>query len=185
MYGLNFSSAKVVVSFFIPIRNLYEPVKLLKTIWKASEPNVDIVGSKWKNIDPPSGLTVWWILVIAAFIGEVHFVGSIEILNWINDTFVQIIFTPLASISTILIVRKINLRIDAKRKLQNNVVNKSIPINPLTNQVNIGKDKFDIKRTTLFPRDSTFKDLTCNKCNSKNPQGSNYCQKCGSKFINA
>lgn len=115
MPGLDFSAIRVVLSFFIPIRNLYEPVKLLKTLWQASSPYINDL--KWKDVVVPTGLGLWWFLVLASVISDVRIFDSSSSLNVLIEsiqTILGLIFTPMANIATILIVRKINARMVEK-----------------------------------------------------------------------
>lgn len=113
--GLDFSAIRVALSFFIPIRNLYEPVKLLKTLWQASSPYINDL--KWKDVVVPTGLGLWWFLVLASVISDVRIFdssGSLNVFIESIQTILGLIFTPMASIATILIVRKINARMVEK-----------------------------------------------------------------------
>jgi hypothetical protein len=113
--GLDFSAIRVVLSFFIPIRNLYEPVKLLKTLWKASTPYINNL--KWKDVAVPTGLGLWWFLVLASAIDKVIIFDSSGRPNVFIEsiqTILGLIFTPMANIATIMIVRRINTRIEEK-----------------------------------------------------------------------
>ena len=115
MPGLDFSAIRVILSFFIPIRNLYEPVKLLKTLWQASSPYINDL--RWKDVVVPTGLGLWWFLVLASVISDVRIFGSSGSLNVFIEsiqTILGLIFTPMANIATILIVRKINARMVEK-----------------------------------------------------------------------
>lgn len=112
--GLNFSIKRIILSFIIPVLNFFEPVRLFKTLWKASEPNAKINGISWKNVAAPAGIGVWWFFVIVSLLGEVQFFGTgSEVLGSIFE----LILVPIASISTIVIVRRINSRVNKKREL--------------------------------------------------------------------
>ena len=115
MPGLDFSAIRVILSFFIPIRNLYEPVKLLKTLWQASTPY--IYDLKWKDVVVPTGVGLWWFLVLASVISDIRIFNSSDSLNVFIEsiqTILGLIFTPIANIATIMIIRKINARMVEK-----------------------------------------------------------------------
>ncbi len=112
--GLNFSIRRIILSFVIPVLNFFEPVRLFKTLWRASEPNEKISGISWKNVAAPAGIGVWWFFVIVSRLGDVQFFGTgSEILSSIFD----LILVPIANISTIVIVGRINSRVNKKREL--------------------------------------------------------------------
>ena len=51
--GLRYSAKRVIISFFIIGLKLFEPIKGLKDLWRASDPLVDISdGSSWKKSGP-------------------------------------------------------------------------------------------------------------------------------------
>ena len=106
MPGLDFSAIRVILSFFIPIRNLYEPVKLLKTLWQASAPY--IYDLKWKDVVVPTGLGLWWFLILASVISDIRIFSSSDSLNVFIEsiqTILGLIFTPIANIATIMIIK--------------------------------------------------------------------------------
>jgi tetratricopeptide (TPR) repeat protein len=58
--NLRFSPGWAVGYWFIPIVNIFKPYQVLKEIWKASDPSVDLSEtSSWKNA-PTSHLLGWW-----------------------------------------------------------------------------------------------------------------------------
>ena len=112
--GLNFSIKRIILSFVIPVLNFFEPVRLFKILWRASEPNEKISGISWKNVAAPAGIGVWWFFVIVSRLGDVQFFGTgSEMLKAIFD----LILVPIANISTIVIVGRINFRINKRREL--------------------------------------------------------------------
>jgi hypothetical protein len=54
--GLNFSKNRIGLSFIISVLNFYEPVGLIRTLWKAREPSIHITGRSWKDVSAPTGL---------------------------------------------------------------------------------------------------------------------------------
>jgi hypothetical protein len=67
-----------------------------------------------KNLTAPAGIGVWWFFVIVSNLGDVQFFGTgSEILSNIFD----LILVPIANLSTIVIVRRINSRVNKKREL--------------------------------------------------------------------
>jgi hypothetical protein len=118
--GLNFSKRRIILSFIIPVLNFYEPVRLIRTLWKASEPSIHITGLSWKDVSAPTGLFgVWWFFVLASWVMEVEFFGGLESIKGI---LIDPIFVPIANISTILLVVRINSRVDKTRELMGEIL---------------------------------------------------------------
>jgi hypothetical protein len=145
MPGLDFSAKRVVLSFFIPIRNLYEPVKILKILWKASTPY--IIDLKWKDVAVPTGFGLWWFLVLASAIGEIHIFdssGNPNVLLDILQTILDLIFTPIANIATIIIVKRINIRMEEKiNKTKNKLLSYSNDTEVAKNDIKVNYDHKD------------------------------------------
>lgn len=64
-----------VLSFLIPIANLFQPYQVVREIWQASDPaNLDPI--HWKNVRPSRLLILWW----AFFVGYI----GLETLSWLS-----------------------------------------------------------------------------------------------------
>ena len=57
-----------VAGFFIPIWNFFHPIFVMRDLWKASDPSVDIEDSKaWKKAPTSPFIFLWWLLNLIAF----------------------------------------------------------------------------------------------------------------------
>ena len=84
--GLEYSPAWAVSGFFVPLVNLFLPFRVVKEIWKASDPTVDISdGLAWKSASTSPLITYWWTLLLILFP-----VSSIA--AWIIETHVRVNF---------------------------------------------------------------------------------------------
>lgn len=106
---LKYSPGWAVAYFFIPILNLFRPYQVVKEIWKASDPNVNVAdGSSWQNASTSLVIGWWWaIWLISEFTwGTDH--------EWV--LMVDAILYLVDAILLILIVKEIDVRQEAKYK---------------------------------------------------------------------
>jgi hypothetical protein len=122
--GLRYSARRVIISFFIPVWNLFEPIKGLKDLWRASDPRVDISnGYSWKVAATPLGLGVWWFFAVATRfhdVGELHWFGTPELVRpvqMLSDLVIVPFSLLIINIATIIIVKRICSRQEKKRQL--------------------------------------------------------------------
>lgn len=86
--GQKFSPTWAIVWFFIPLMNLFQPIRVVRELVKASS-SINTKDSRaWQNSDPPDGhiISSWWTLVIFSFLfgprGIAIFVGRDNIDDW-------------------------------------------------------------------------------------------------------
>jgi hypothetical protein len=74
-YGLKFTPAWAVVSWFIPIVSMFAPYQSVSEIWRASEPeSVGVDRTDWVTQRVPSLVGVWWgAYLVSGFIGMLGF----------------------------------------------------------------------------------------------------------------
>ncbi|MBN2578464.1 MAG: DUF4328 domain-containing protein [Pirellulales bacterium] len=119
--NLNCSPGWAVGYYFIPILNLFRPYQVMKEIWQKSEPNL-----KTKSVSVPvSSLIRWWwaFWLLPFFIGLVSYHLSIravsisEQLTACSVALCCICTTTISKILTILVIRSIDRRQDARYRL--------------------------------------------------------------------
>lgn len=119
--GLKHSPGWAVVSFLIPIIQLYKPYFVMREIWKASDPEVDAGdGSAWQGARGSSMLNLWWLChAVGLFIMYVYltlafvFIAKIEAGMLLNMTYAVMFASFLgmiAGIMLIIMVRSIDHR---------------------------------------------------------------------------
>ena len=115
--GLKYSTKRMIISFFIPVLNLFEPAKGMKELWKASEPSADVSNDySWKELTVPAGLGIWWFLAVATRFHEVQFFGTgTEYLQLVWEIVVVPISVLIVNIVTIIIIRQIDSRQEKKK----------------------------------------------------------------------
>jgi DNA-directed RNA polymerase subunit RPC12/RpoP len=123
-YGLRFPPGKVLRYWFNNIALLYRPYQVVKEIWKASDPNVDISdGLSWQNAKSSSTIGWWhflWITSIPiSYMGflislETKTVNELLTFSWIM-LFSEVLFI-VASNLLVLIVREVDARQEEKNK---------------------------------------------------------------------
>jgi hypothetical protein len=124
--GLQYYSViRPIISFFVPIKNLYEPLQHMKTLWKASDPIAAIYGVSWKNVVLPTGFGTWWFFALVSRIDDNIFVNP----PWVKDIFIDPVLKTIADVATILITVKIIHRLTIRQ----NKNGSSIYIDPSTN----------------------------------------------------
>lgn len=64
--GLAYSPSQAVLSFFIPIANLYQPYFALQEIWRASDPKAAGNSLSWRKGSQGKLVIVWWLALLAA-----------------------------------------------------------------------------------------------------------------------
>ena len=107
---LKYSPGWAVAYFFIPILNLFRPYQVVKEIWKASDPNVNVAdGSSWQNASTSPVIGWWWAIWLIS-----------ELVMWETDhewvLMVDAILYVVDAILLILIVKEIDVRQEAKCK---------------------------------------------------------------------
>ena len=128
--GLNLPILQAKSFLLLPIRLLYEPARLMKAVWKASQPDIQIAGVSWEKIAIPTGFGLWWAFFLVSRVHE--FLGDSVVCPSMSDpstcfslgdlTIVGLIITPIANISTIILLRRIKSRIDKKRYVSGDIV---------------------------------------------------------------
>jgi len=63
-YGMSFSPASCVGSFFIPVASLWMPLQGMREIWRASDPNAN--QAEWIFAPTSPLLSVWWAAWISS-----------------------------------------------------------------------------------------------------------------------
>lgn len=61
--GLKYSAGWAVVSFFVPLLNLFRPYQIAQEIWTASDPEASTVG--WKQSKISIVIILWWISLLS------------------------------------------------------------------------------------------------------------------------
>ena len=111
----------------MPFLNLFDSVKGIKEIWKASDPSSESLDEQeWRNLETPTGFGSWWFLVIGS--QALHLVDNSYVWNCVNgvctyytaDSLIIIspILTLLVNLATILIINKFDIRLDKKIKIR-------------------------------------------------------------------
>jgi hypothetical protein len=98
IHELKYPVTRVVLSFILPIKNLYEPAKNMKTIWIASE------AGKRKNVIVSAGFGIWWLFFIFSRLDK------------FGLPYVDAYVTTVVNILTVLLVIKVNTRLSIIRK---------------------------------------------------------------------
>jgi hypothetical protein len=62
--GLRVSPSRAVVSWLIPLENLYLPFQIMQETWKASVSQPDPEGDAWRHARMTVLLTPWWLLFL-------------------------------------------------------------------------------------------------------------------------
>jgi hypothetical protein len=122
--GLKFSPGQAVRSWFGKIVSLYRPYQVIKEIWKASDPNVDLSkGSSWKDASSWSVIAWWWFLWIAVipvnllvfgFSLEAEILDELVGLSWVVLVS-EVLFIVTCNL-LILVVRAIDVRQEEKNR---------------------------------------------------------------------
>jgi len=69
--GLRFSPGMAVGWFFVPIFNLFQPYRVIKEIWKASDLNVDTSDAvAWQYAPVSPAIRWWWLLWLVSNAGK-------------------------------------------------------------------------------------------------------------------
>lgn len=71
--NLTYTPGWTVAGFFIPFLNLIRPFQVMREIWKASDPRVNVInGFSWENA-PSSPLVQWWwpLFLIDGFVSNI------------------------------------------------------------------------------------------------------------------
>ena len=73
--NLEYTPGWAVGGFFVPFLNFVRPFQVMKEIWKASDPDQELVeGEYWKYSDTTPALPFWWFAYIGAgLIGMISF----------------------------------------------------------------------------------------------------------------
>ncbi|MFZ2070782.1 MAG: DUF4328 domain-containing protein [Halobacteriota archaeon] len=121
---LRFTPGWAIGWFFVPIMNLIRPYEVVKEIYKASDPNVDISdGCSWKNAYTSPVIGMWWELwLISGIVGYAllrissgaETLSDFELMSLVmlgSDTLSFIAFILL-----IIVVRSIDTRQEEKSK---------------------------------------------------------------------
>ena len=116
-----------VISWFIPLFNLWKPNRYTQQIWKASNPEIVITsGTEWKNSANSNLIKFWWLLVLVSVIGILAggFINGYRIetygLEQANDPtlrFLEIIFNIILIISMIFFIPMIK-KISTKQEIK-------------------------------------------------------------------
>ncbi len=120
-HGLNFTPGWAVGWFFVPILNMVQPFRVIREIWKGSDPSIGNAHS-WQNAPSTTLLPVWWaFFVIGAVAGlglfaYIH-VQFAEVTYYLAGAWTRLVLDAWdvpAIILTILLVRRITARQDRK-----------------------------------------------------------------------
>ncbi len=104
--------------FFVPILNLFQPYQVVKEIWKASDPDVDVWDAfSWQHAAGSPVISWWWVLGLTASVGgrvafnvasRAQTVEESWTAGWV--ILVSDVLSTIALMVTIVIVRTINAR---------------------------------------------------------------------------
>jgi hypothetical protein len=95
--NLEYSPGWAVGGFFVPFLNLVRPFQVMREIWKASDPEVDLsVPHSWLYVATSPIIGFWWAAwLIAGFLGQIAFRLSIN--NTSIDEMVMLTYLTIAS----------------------------------------------------------------------------------------
>ena len=72
--GVSHTPGGAVISYFVPIANLFRPLMQMKEIWRASDPEHIDHGRAWQQFPAAMIINAWWISFLLT--GIVAFIGS-------------------------------------------------------------------------------------------------------------
>ena len=116
----DFSSGWVIVSWFVPILNLFRPYQIVKYIWNKSDPETVGVGDGYYDTGGNSTLKAWWGFWLAGDILSFQIYSDTENLGvQMAVILVGVLgsgLTVIAACLAIAVVRDINSRQEERRK---------------------------------------------------------------------
>lgn len=60
------SPIMAAIWWFIPIANLWKPYYVTQQMWKASNPEINLIDcTEWRNVSGSDVITIWWILTLS------------------------------------------------------------------------------------------------------------------------
>ena len=110
--GLKFTPGWAVGWWFIPILNLFQPFRIIREIWRASDPSVAI-GTAWRAA-PSSPLIGWWWGLFLASVVYFQVSGDAPISLYLLTATVDIATDLFGVIAAVLAIRLV-LRIEARQ----------------------------------------------------------------------
>jgi len=125
---LKYTPGWAVGGFFVPLLNLIRPFQVMREIWKASDPKVEITnGSSWESA-PSSPLVGWWwgLFLISGFVGFIG-VGMMqeESINELYTGTWFILYSDvidiISALVTIYLIKTIDQRQEEKHKYEKQI----------------------------------------------------------------